>query len=221
MASSPSSGPRFSLLAFLLAVTVVCLAVALWNTSTRLNSAESELRKLRNEAGYLTIDDRSKLHAVAIDTGEPNTWRWRMFVPKGVRYEWNIACEDIPMHSPPARPAASAVSNEPYWDTETEVLVTARLRKADEETWTLSVTSKVGDSNDQLGGTTLRIPREKIEWMGNTPSVDGQVLGARGTAVRDPDGPIILLQKRGRVIDPPDGNYDVPLPGFMVWLSKW
>ena len=117
----------------------------------------------------------------------------------------------------------TAVSNEPYWDTENEVLVTARLREADEGNWSLSVTSKIGDSKHQMSGATLEIPRDKIEWMSTVSSTDSRVIGSNGTDVRDADGPIILLQRRP-CEKQPNGSCqpsDGPMPGFMVWLSKW
>ena len=213
--------PRVSLLAFLLAVTVVCLAVSHWQTSRQLASSQLELRRLRDEVGYLSVDDKSKFHAVALDTDEPNTWQWRLFIPKNHRYKWNLACENIPQHIPPAQAGSTTVSNEPYWETDNEVLVTARLRQNDNKSWTLSVSSKIGDSKHQMAGGTLTIPEDKMSWLGS--STDGRVVGSRGTAVRDPDGPIILLQKRP-TDRRPDGSYGPsqgPMPGFMIWLSKW
>jgi hypothetical protein len=214
---------RFSLLSFLLASATICLAVSHWHTSWQLATARMELRKLRDEVGYLSIDDRAKFHAVAIETGAPNTWQWRLFVPKGARYKWNIACDEIPKHSPPARAGITAVSNEPYWETANEVVVTARLREADEGNWTLSVTSKIGDSKHQMSDATLKIPRDKIELMTKVSVFDGHVIGSKGTAVCEADGPIILLQRRA-CEKQPNGSYqpsDGPMPGFMIWLSKW
>jgi hypothetical protein len=214
---------QFSLLGFLVATLVVCLAISHWNTSRQLTAAQSELRQLRDELGYISIDDRSKFHAVALDTGEPNTWQWRLFIPKGAKYQWNLACQDIPQRSPPAKAGMTGVSNEPYWERDNEVLVTARLREVDHGNWTLSVSSKIGDSRSQMSGATLKIPAERIEWMQSVPSTDGQVIGSEGTDVRDPSGPIILLQRRacekqaGGSYSPSAG----PMPGFMIWLSPW
>ena len=219
--SSGKFRPQFSLLSFLLAASVVCLGISHWNTSEHLTSAEEQLRKFRDEQGCLSIDDKSKFHAIALDSGEPNTWRWRFFIPKGARYEWNIACEDIPQSSPPSRPGTMAVSNEPYWDIANEVLVTARLREVEDGNWMLSVTSKIGDSKNQMSGATLEIPSDKIEWMKTTSSTDGRVIGSRGTVVRDPNGPIILLQRRP-CEKQPNGSYQPSkneMPGYMIWLT--
>jgi len=214
---------RFSLLSFLLASATICLAVSHWHTSWQLATARVERRKLRDELGYLSIEDRAKFHAVALESGTPNTWQWRLFVPKGGRYKWNISCDEIPQKSPPAQAGITATSNEPYWETANEVVVTARLREGEDGNWTLSVTSKIGDSQHQMSGGTLKIPREKIAWMSSVSSTDGRVLGSRGTEVREVDGPIILLQRRA-CEKQPDGSYQPsngPMPGFMIWLSKW
>jgi hypothetical protein len=214
---------QFSLLGFLVATLVVCLAISHWNTSRQLATAQAEVRRFRDALGYLSVDDRSKFHAVAIDTGAPNTWRWLLFVPKGARYQWNLACEGIPQNSPPARAGIVGVSNEPYWEKDNEVLVTAQLRQTDDGGWSLGITSKIGDSKDQMADVTLKIPAEKMEWMLSVPSTDGQVIGSNGPDVRDPAGPIILLQQRA-CEKQPGGSYSPsagPMPGFMIWLSSW
>jgi hypothetical protein len=101
-------------------------------------------------------------------------------------------------------------------------VLTARLREGQDGNWTLSIMSKIGDSKHQMSGGTLKIPREKIEWMSSVSATDGQVLGSCGTDVREVDGPIILLQRRA-CEKQPDGSYQPsngPMPGFMIWLSN-
>ena len=56
----------------------------------RLSQSEQELVKLRNMAGYLKIEDENLFYAIAIETDEPWTWRWRVFMPAGHKYSWNI-----------------------------------------------------------------------------------------------------------------------------------
>ena len=214
--------PRFSLLGFLATVTVLLLGISHWNTSRKLSTVESELRRLRDEVGYISVEDETKFHAVALESKEPNTWRWRLFVPKGVHYGWNIACENIPKNSPPKRVGVTSISNEAYWENDNEVLVTTRLQQLEDGNWNLSINSKIGDSANQMGGATLNIPNEKMTWLKTAPATDGQVFGAKGTEVIDPSGPIILLQKRSCELQP-NGSYlpsPNPMPGFMVWLEK-
>ena len=210
-------------MAFLLLAAVICIGISHWMTSLELSSAQKELRVLRDEQGLLSVDDESKFHAIAVQTAEPNTWRWRLFVPKGVRYQWNIACDKIPSNSPPSKAGVVGISNEPYWETSNTVLVTAKLHPAQGGNWKLSVISKIGDSKKQMHGASLTIPSDKIEWLTTVSSTDGRVIGSNGTKVLDPEGPIILLQRRP-CEKQPDGSFlpsKNPMPGFMVWLSKW
>ena len=214
--------PRFSLRTFFLVVTAVCFAVGLYVFGKRYIEIQREVRKLRSEVGYLTIDDPSKVHVLAIDTGEPDTWRWRIFIPQGHRYSWHIAAENIPRDDVPKTGGTSGVSNEPYWEHDNEVLATARLRRVDANQWRLSIESRIGDSKDQMFGTSLQIPDDKLQWMATVSSTDGRVAGNSGAQIFDPAGPIILLQRRP-CEQQPDGNYAPspnPMPGFMIWLKK-
>jgi len=211
----------FTLRTALLLILAVCATIGYFVNARKLYLAEQELRMRRNEGGYLTVDDRKQLHAIAVHTDEPNTWRWRLFIPRGHRYSWNIATEDIPKNDVPKQAAVSGFSNEPYWERDNEVLITARLRRANDESWDLSVESKIGNSKDQMYGTSLRIPDEELRWMSEVSVTDGQVIGSDGVVTLDPAGPIILLQRRPGVKQP-DGSYapsSTPAPGFMIWLA--
>src|SRR5687767_10015339 len=64
---------RFSLRTLLLLMLGLCVAVGYYQTSRRLREAEQELRVRRDETGYLSVADRTQLHAVALDTDEPGT----------------------------------------------------------------------------------------------------------------------------------------------------
>src|SRR4051794_22073185 len=91
---------KFSLRTLFILIAVICFAIGTYVVGRRLANAEREVRKLRNETGVLTIDDPTKVYVIAIDVDEPNTWRWRMFIPKGHKYSWNIAAEKIPRFNP-------------------------------------------------------------------------------------------------------------------------
>jgi hypothetical protein len=209
---------KYTLRTLLILVAVVCIAIGFYMMGTRLRNAERQLQSLRNETGHLTIDDRSKVHVITVPLDEPNTWRWRLFIPQGHKYSWNISAEEIPQDEVPQKAEVKGTSNEPYWDRDNEVLVTARLRRDDENHWRLSVESRIGDAKYQMYGTALKIPAEKLQWNTDGASTDGRVAGSRGVAVFEPQGPIILLQRRTL-----DENYEPspnPMPGFMIWLKE-
>jgi len=215
---------RFSLRTLLILIAVLCFAIGTYVVSKNLSDARRELRKLRNETGALAVDDPTKVHIVSVPVDEPNTWRWRMFIPKGHKYSWNIAAEQIPRNEPPQQGGMSGHSNEPYWERDNEVLVTAKLRQQDDGSWQLSVDPRIGDSKNQMAGAALKIPKEKIAWLtdGRASSTDGRNLGTNGVEVLDPKGPIMLLQRRPTERQP-DGSHQPspnPMPGYMIWLNE-
>jgi hypothetical protein len=222
MNESVSKRGTFGLRTLLLLVVIACLAIGLYVVGSRLSDANRELRTRRTEAGVLTVDDRSKVHAIAVDTGEPNTWRWRLFIPQGRKYSWNISAEDIPKDDVPSRAGAKGYSNEEYWSRDNEVVVTAKLRQLDGGDWQMSVDSLIADSPSQMHGATLQIPQEKLRWMAEISSTDGRVAGERGVRVFEEKEPLILLQRRP-CEQQPDGTYqpsEKPMPGFMIWLKE-
>jgi hypothetical protein len=216
------SGPlSFSLRTLLLLVVIVCMAIPLALQTYNLQRAEAELRQLRNEVGYLSVDNRSKVHAIAVDMNEPDTWRWRLFLPQGTRYSWCLGFGDIPAKGVP-KPKIKLTRPEPYSDEDVEVLVTAKLRKLDDGGWSLSVSSTIGNQRHQMGGTRVTIPAEEMRRIQEVSVYDADTLGDRGTETLDPTGPIVLLLLRTRERQP-DGSYKSsadPMPGYMIWLEK-
>ena len=93
---------RYTLRTLFVVATVVCALLYHWHVAAQLKVAEAELRQLRTETGRITLEDRSKLHAIYVDTGEPNAWRWRLFHSERIpiRVERSVG-------SDPARSATS------------------------------------------------------------------------------------------------------------------
>ena len=213
---------RFSLRSYLAGLLILSLAVSHFLTSRQLGETKQELHKLRDELGYLTIDDPAMVNAIALETHEPDTWRWQVYFPKGHRYQWRLAYEEIPSRGVP-RGGLTGVSNEPYWEEDNEVLVTAKLLRRDDGDWTLSVTSKIGGGAYQMAGASIRIPAEAARWMSEVSAIDFSLLGDRGTKTLDPAGPIILLMRRPHEKQPGGGSRrsDGPMPGIMVWLEEF
>jgi hypothetical protein len=210
-----------SLLSFLLVVMLLALGLAALRLSQRAELAEREARALRDQAGALSVGDRGRVHAIALDSKDPRTWQWRLYVPKGNRYAWRIAAGAISRDSVPARSVAG-ISGEPYWKSDNEVLVTANLRREPDGTWMFSVRSKIGGGMSQMGGAELTVPAEELSWLEGAGCTDGRLLGDRGTADLDPRGPIILLQRR-LCEQGPDGNSHPAeglAPGLILWLEK-
>ena len=157
---------------------------------------------------------------IAIDTGKRNSWKWRLFIPRGHRYAWYAASRDIPYGVPPPT-GYSGASNQPYWKRDNEVLVTAQLKLDSDGESLLVVRSRIGDSEHQMSGVTLAVPTEDLVWMADTQSFELNVLGTTGTVLVDPAEPVVLLSKRP-MKTLPNGtveHYEEPCPGLMVWLA--
>lgn len=78
--------PRFSLRTMMLATLFLGMALAIVLLTLELIPLRAEVQQLRNEAGYLTIDDPTKIHAIRVMTTETGTWRFRVWVPDGPLY---------------------------------------------------------------------------------------------------------------------------------------
>jgi hypothetical protein len=52
---------------------------------------KAEIRLLRTELGYLTIDDPEKITAIKLQSGDPLTWQWRIYLPPGRKYRIRCA----------------------------------------------------------------------------------------------------------------------------------
>src|SRR5689334_24788641 len=84
MSAPAPTRARFSLRTLFILITVICVAIGTYIVSKNLCDARRELRKLRNETGALNVKDPTKVHVIYVPVDEANTWRWRIFIPKGV-----------------------------------------------------------------------------------------------------------------------------------------
>jgi hypothetical protein len=85
--------PRFSLLNLLVMVSVMGLLLLVIQQWREVEPLRQEVRRLRTELGYLVIEDPTKVYAIraqSIEAIEPNTWRWRLYLPPGGKYSLNV-----------------------------------------------------------------------------------------------------------------------------------
>jgi hypothetical protein len=78
--------PRISLLTAFLLTTIVGLVIAVALFSREIGPLRTEVRRLRSEIGYLSIDDPNRACAVSVPTFEDDTWKWRIYLPVGGQY---------------------------------------------------------------------------------------------------------------------------------------
>ena len=87
--------PRFSIRALLTLLLIACLSIALWRSLVDHQRAESELRRLRDELGHLTISEPDKIHFIAVPMHESMVWAWRVYLPGG-HYQISFTTIGIP-----------------------------------------------------------------------------------------------------------------------------
>lgn len=212
---------RYSLRAFFITVTVLTFAAYHWTIALRLQTAEAIIETLRDETGRLNVEDETLVNVLAVDSGEPNVWRWRLFVPKGRKYMWHIASKDLPFAGIPERAGSSGVSNARYWERDNEVLVTARLTELDTGDFSFSVSSRIGNSSDQMHGASMIVPAEHMAWTQEHPTQQVEIAGKPLQTTFDPSKPFMLFSKRPMTLTPEgDTDFDHGLThGLAVWLE--
>ncbi|MEO1498591.1 MAG: hypothetical protein AAFV43_15715 [Planctomycetota bacterium] len=84
-------------------LTIVVLLRDIAPLRRQLRQANDEIRMLRDEVGELTITDRSKVHAVEVDTEIDGRWKWRVWIPEGLRCDVRFVGANVPANGFPAQ----------------------------------------------------------------------------------------------------------------------
>ena len=210
---------RFSLKTLFVVLLVGTLAASHVFTSYRLRQTHDENVKLRTELGYLTIEDRTKLHVVGLAAHEDLTWQWRMYVPEGAKLVLRTATHEIPEYGLPATPGARAGLSPG------EYIVTAAVRRDREGKWQLKLST---------GGSYSRtpIPETAALWIDKKASNISMAAGAGATETKDRGKPLRLLRVLSQAHLPPGVSpvwgFDEPPPrgkpnrisdGLMIWID--
>ena len=210
---------RFSLKTQFFVLLVGTLAGSHLFTSYRLKQTHDENVKLRTELGYLTIEDRSKVHVVQLATHEDLKWQWRVYVPEGARVVLKTATDHVPEYGLPAD-----------WHMASECppgeySLTAAVRRDRGGQWQLIVAG---------GAIRLRsnIPEAAAKWLEDRASTKGWSAGAGGTETKDAGKPLRLLRVLSQAHLPPGvsptigasdehprGNLNRIGDGLMIWID--
>lgn len=195
--------PRFSLRSLVVAITFVAMAIALWQLYIELAPLRSEVARLRNEVGELSVEDDSKLHAIEIPQRDEFTWKWRVWIPAGRKYELLVRSENIPKEGLPMPEGTITISEFG------EMWVMYRIaRDPRDNTWRGSTSTRTGSvGSDQ---------HDWVEW-GSRVSTDEGV--NQSTLVGDPAKPLVLARKRVSKTVTSSQNIEDPAAGFMIWLN--
>jgi len=220
--------PRFSLLTLLLLTTIVAMGVTVWRLGIEIVPLREEVGRLRDEAGRLSIDDPTRIHAVAVNMAEPDRYRWRVWVPQGRNYSLCYARFDVPLTGLPT----DRQSIIEYYFEAGEHLLDFRLKLVDEKKLVAYLRGK-GETNGM--GTNIDLFEMKNRWIyhdfskGRTDEVV-EGIGFKNMSVAGNE-PLVLFRLRAREVVP--NNYDKtgiprgwsylridePTDGLIIWIE--
>lgn len=208
MNESPSPR-RMSLRTLLLIVMFFAMGIAIWRLNYEIGPLRTEVRKLRDETGQLTIDDPDRIHAIQLATDYPLAWKWRIYVPEGRTARLFYQAHSVPNDGFPKTPNRPRTVTGPK-----EVIVTVKIDQQTDDQW------RVGMAFD--GGTSYQlIPVEATRWLdsGSAGWSVGKV--GRSVSVEENDQPIVLLRKK--IIYKSEQTQPQEAPpeadGLLVWID--
>lgn len=201
--ANPRRRRQFSLLNLVLITTVVALSVTVYLLDSEVGPLRQEVKRLRDEVGELHIEDKSKLHAIRVDTDNSLEWKWRVWVPEGTICKVRSTGDAIPAEGFPADGG------------------TVYLREPGEHVlrWVVSRDEKnnrwVGEFRHSTGSVGYD-QQPWVEWGRRFAREEGV---GRKTQVFEPDERVVLIRRRYTNRDNPPANPDDPLEGFLIWIE--
>jgi hypothetical protein len=195
--------PRFSMLTIVLLMAIVALSLALWTRHRELVPLRSEVRKLRNEVGPLSIEDESKFHAVRAPSHDEYTWRWRIWIPAGQKYRVTYVGEKIPA-SGLSTPRVNATLSESG-----EHVVEYRIRPD----------VRSGVWSDLLRAGNVGVGSSQQEWVSWKQKTSTTAGVGESTQNFEPGEPIVLARHRVSQTANDSGSIEDPSAGFLIWLE--
>jgi hypothetical protein len=199
----PPRRPRFSLLTSLLVMTIVGLAIGVWQLWREIAPLRADLRRLRDEVGALSIDDRTKPCAIRVRANDEFTWKWRLWIPEGRSYILKYASEQIPQNGFPKGHGTITLS-EPG-ETWIEYRIAPDPRSGLWMDKLLTPGVSVGSSS-----------QDWVKWSKRTGTGAGV---SESTKVFEPGDKIVLARERVSQRATNSSKIEDPSAGFMIWLE--
>lgn len=152
---------QFSLAKGLFITAFIAAIAANVVTTQRLRKVTAERDRLRQELGALSIDNPSQIAVIRVPGDEPLTWRYRVYVPAGMRYRFLFATHLKAKSLVPSWAGAIVVP-------EGESTLRLRIfRDPRDDFWKLLVQSQDAKS---VQGATAELTVEQIELFQASPS---------------------------------------------------
>ncbi len=220
------------LLAFVGVLTAALVnAWKLRQATNQIAVASAEIRSLRNELGYLTIDDRDRIQIKQIKSPDPLTWKWRIFLPAGYSPAFSYSLNGIEREGLPERQSCwfetpfgietgptlhLATPGKPLARPE-EFTFTVAIRRDPRTGWILL---QEGFPDGQSMGSPIT---EAAAWIEDNPGLSTAVTGGSDTASFGVDEPIPLLRLRVHQEREDGSSYllvNDPVNGLILWMEN-
>jgi hypothetical protein len=202
--------PRISLLSVLLLMTILGMAIVIAQFWQEIGPLRKEVRALRNEVGKLSIDDRSKIHAMLVHTDEELTWKWRIWIPEGKQVAMHLQWGNVPRTGVPQRPTSTSTFGPG------EGTLTLKVRRdVKGENWIANLGTTFG------GSVGVDIPPDQRFFLWDQWTGAGDGVGA-SVAFEPDQKTIVLIRNRVAQVNNSSliNKIDGPTAGFIIWMDQ-
>jgi hypothetical protein len=214
---------QFSLRQILAIIAAVGVGAALTTLPLRLATQHAEITRLREEAGYLTIQDPKMINAIAAASPDQHWWKWRVYLPKGRDYGIHIGVGPIPKSGyqfPNDTHIAVVDGKELHLQSQWPAGLLKGGQEYVVEAW-VQRSPELGAYGIALkaNGPTFshRLAPDQLKWTKAASSTSSGIVTLGSSEVRDPTKPVDLLRATGEWVKA-DGTYQ-DLGGILIWIT--
>lgn len=177
---------RYRLLDAILLLIALAGGVFIWWTGQEQARIRAKIERLTRTAGDLVVTDPSRVHVMALDTGEPLHFAWRLYLPA----DYGLVPRGTLPDSVSVSPAPVGGSPAPSFPSR-ELIVRVRFRESAEGRLNLYKTHEHGSDRTQFGTVSLaKVLHDRFD------KVLVEQLGTRAPVSVGVDEPLDLLSLR-------------------------
>ena len=214
---------QFSLRQILAIIAAVGVGAALTTLPLRLATQHAEISRLREEAGYLTIQDLKMINAIAAASPDQHWWKWRVYLPKGQDYEIRIGVGPIPESGyqfSNDTHIAAVDGKELHLQSQWPAALLKGGQEYVVETW-VQKSPEFGAYGVALraNGATFsqQLSQDQLKWTKAALFTSSGIVTLGSSEVSDPTKPVDLLRASGQWAKA-DGTYQ-DLGGILIWIT--
>jgi hypothetical protein len=206
----PNLRPRISILTALLLMTIAGMAIVIMQLWREVGPLRAETQQLRNETGRLSIEDPRKIHAIEVRTNDTMMWKWRVWIPAGMKVNAMANWGTVPHEGVPNAQCGVELDPGERW-------VTLRVtRNSIDGDWIARIETSGS-------GSGVKIDEKDYWWQGPPRAMAAPGVGYQTAKTDNLQQPFVL--NRYHVGSPSVTNSSdllspgPPTSGFIIWLE--